>query len=270
MNYFVIGGKDMQEVANDLSELTFAEFRERFSTGEGFLGQTIRTLEPPYLAPNESSFSDVFDVVHTFLEEEVYNKTLCINPNISFYGIIGGVDLTLSYIAAINPSFAVLTDINETAVDYLESRLEIFKQANTPEEYFHILENENPKAMMKIREFVANLPDKEREQIWYFNGNFDLLKNMVETGRIKAFQSDYYCGGQKVIGELIEDSNPAAVVLYLSDIRGIASNEVKMQDTFRSNEIVVRRLTNKRIPFAIIENGIKGNIITMLYDGQEV
>ena len=258
----------MQEVETDLAKLTFEEFRARFSTGEGISGQTIQTLEPQYYAPNEDHFSDVFREVGDFLEEI---KTDSQNPNITLYGIIGGVDLVLSYIAAVNPNLAVLTDINETAVDYLGSRLDIFKRANTREEYFHILEKENPKAMKKFKEFVDYLPTEERKQIWDFNDEkFNLLKDMVENERIKAFQSDYYNQGQGVINRLIEDSNPDAVVFYLSSMNTFASNRDKVKEKHGGNKEVVNKLLDRNIPFIFVESGVKGNIVMRLYDGQGI
>lgn len=254
----------------DLGELTFDEFRRRFSTNEGVgpRNQVMMSPNPIYLAPNEVSVSKGFEAVKNLLD---MLKGISPNPRVNFYGIVGGVDLTLSYIAEIwsrldrDPlptEVIALTDINHTALDYLAQRLDIFKRAGTIDEYFDILEKENPKSPKKLARYALNgIPREEWKHLWFFSkAKFNLLKRMAENGNIKAFQSNHYGSGQDVIAGLNKISKPDGVVVYLSDIAGVSDEpSVHARTKDRGNERLTMPLRAGNTPFTIIENGIRGN-----------
>src|SRR3989338_11592108 len=127
--------------------MTAEEFRAKFSTGEGFFegDAPIKTKMPLYYAPNETQIDENFKEVLEFID---IAKAAEANPKIAFYGILGGVDLTLSYIASIWKELGraparnegiFLTDINEGAIDYLNRRLDIFARPDNLTGYFKIL-----------------------------------------------------------------------------------------------------------------------------------
>ena len=79
---------------------------------------------------------------------------------------------------------------------------------------------------------------------------------MVETDRIKAFQSDYYRGGQDAMARLIGTLGPNAAVFYLSDIGGVPSNkDIPIQLNPRESP-VFKELEIRGIPAVVIENTI--------------
>ena len=256
---------DTPTQATDLGELTFDEFRKRFSTGESVNGQPITTNKPVYLVPNEAPISRGFEAVDDLLDRIT---SVSPDPKLNFYGIIGGVDLTLSYIAEIwsrlgrlpvDGEAIVLTDINHTALDYLRYRLNIFRGASNLQQYLEILEIEEPKIAIKMKEYSEKLSPEDREKLWFNDeSRFRLLKNMVEAGSIKAFQSDYYGKGQDVIVNSAERTSPNGAVLYLSDIAGVSPLRSPAAK-HKGNDRIVPALQKRQIPFVIIENGMSGN-----------
>lgn len=240
----------MEKIKHEnIGSLTFEEFRERFSTGEGILGQRIATREPIYLAPNETAISEGFKVLNRFRQGHA-------NGTVDFYGIVCGVDLALSYIAAINPQTAVLTDINEAALDYLALRLDLFRRARDKDGYFDLLKIQNPKAIKRLLEYVSSLNEQDFRHLWFCDQKkdgqkkFELLKDMAEEGRIKAFQSDYYCRGKDVIASLVGQQMPDAAVFYLSDIRSVPTN------TGKSDSPLKEKLKELGVPSLFIEHDV--------------
>lgn len=160
----------------NLAQITAEEFRARFSTGEGFFegDAPIKTKMPLYYAPNETQIDENFKEVADFLDNAKGTET---NPRIGFYGIIGGVDLALSYIASIwmglgrapaRNEGVFLTDINEGAIDYLNQRLDIFARSDDLTGYFKILSKEIPEAKNALANYQERLKDADREHLLVF------------------------------------------------------------------------------------------------------
>lgn len=253
----------------NLAQITAEEFRARFSAGEGFLegDAPIKTKMPLYYAPNETQIDESFKEVADFLDGAKGTGT---NPRIGFYGIIGGVDLTLSYIASIWKKLGraparnegvFLTDIDEAAIDYLNQRLNIFSRANDLTEYFMILSREIPEAARKLKSYQERLKDEDREHLWFSQeSGFRTLKEMAESGSIKPFQSNYYGKGQGIFADLMDSQRPDAAIFYLSDIANVASNRKRNRglEGIGRNSVIIGKLRQLDIPFLIAETDING------------
>ncbi|MBI2208019.1 hypothetical protein HYU50_00835, partial [Candidatus Woesearchaeota archaeon] len=255
----------------NLAQITAEEFRGRFSTGEGFFegDAPIKTRIPLRYAPNETQIAENFKGVANFLNET--KKSSGTSPRICFYGVIGGVDLTLSYTASIWKELGraparknegvFLTDINECAIDYLNQRLDIFARSDNLTGYFRILSEEIPEAKKKLANYQERLKDEDRAHLWFSQeSGFRTLKEMAESGSIKPFQSNYYGKGQGIFADLMDSQSPDAAIFYLSDIANVASNRKRhggLKSTVR-NSVIIAKLVELDIPFLIAESDIKG------------
>lgn len=255
--------------SEDLATMTAKEFRARFSTGEGFSeGSTaLRSQKPLYLAPNETVSEEVFKELGVMVDK------LESDEQAAFYGIVGGVDLALSYITTIwqarQPKAneaAILTDINETALDYLQQRLDLFLRADSQDEYFAKLAEEMPEASKSLSLYFSRLDDTQKDNLWFSQPTgFQTLKSMVSQNRIKSFQSNYYGKGQLVFADLMSSLGQDAVVVYLSDIASVVTNKQRGKlDSVSRNSVVVGKAIEIDTPFMIIEaNAVGKNYVSL-------
>ena len=261
--------KTIASKPENLAQITAEEFRARFSTGEGLFedDNPIKTKMPLYYAPNETQIDKNFKEVADFLETAKGEVT---NPRIGFYGIIGGVDLALSYIASIWMALGrtpaqnegiFLTDINEAAIDYLNQRLSIFTRSDDLTGYFRILSKEIPEAKKKLANYQERLKEQDRAHLWFSQeSGFSTLQQMAESGSIKLFQSNYYGRGQDIFADLMDLQRPDAAIFYLSDIANVGFNRERNRGLagMERNRVIIDKLNQLDIPFLIAETNIHG------------
>ncbi|MBW2985637.1 hypothetical protein KY313_03215 [Candidatus Woesearchaeota archaeon] len=206
-----------------------------------------------YLAPNETRFSNIMDEVekkYSDLEDTV------------FFGVIGGVDLSLGYLLVSNASKGFLFDKNPQALDYLSQRLNLAQETDTPQEYLAKLGERNKKAHKKLSVYMNLLENKypkEFDKLWLNDqGKFDKIKRLNKEEKIKSFTDDYYGEGAHFINTLIDGENAKNALVYLSNI---AEWEYKGKEPelFKSRNKVLRDKLDNLNTAAIIESSLQGN-----------
>jgi len=206
-----------------------------------------------YLAPNETRFSNIMDEVernYSDLEDTVY------------FGVIGGVDLSLGYLLASNASKGFLFDKNPQALDYLSQRLNLAQETDTPQEYLAKLGEGNKKAHKKLSVYMSLLENKhpdEFNKLWLNDQRkFDKIKRLNKEEKIKTFTGDYYGEGAHFINTLIDNENTKNALVYLSNIAewGYKGKE---QELFKSRNAVLNNKLKDLETAAIIESKPQGN-----------
>ena len=165
------------------------------------------------LAPNETRFSKIIDEVegrYSGLEDTI------------FFGVIGGVDLSLGYLLASNAEKGFLFDKNPQALDYLYQRLNLAQETDTPQEYLAKLGEGNKKAHRKLSVYLnllENKHPKEFNKLWLNDQRkFDKIKRLNKEEKIKTFTGNYYDDGAHFINTLIDNENAKNALVYLSNI----------------------------------------------------
>ena len=206
-----------------------------------------------YLAPNETRFSNIMD--------EVERKYSGLEDNV-FFGVIGGVDLSLSYLLASNSEKGFLFDKNSEALDYLSQRLNLAQENDTPQEYLAKLGEENKQAHQKLSVYMNLLENKhpdEFNKLWLNDQRkFDKIKRLNKEEKIKTFTGDYYGEGAHFIHTLIDNENAKNTLVYLSNI---AEWECKGKEpeVFKSRNIVLNNRLKDLETAGIIESSLQGN-----------
>ena len=206
-----------------------------------------------YLAPNETRFSNIMD--------EVEKKYSGLEDNV-FFGVIGGVDLSLGYLLASNAEKGFLFDKNPEALDYFSQRLNLAQETDTPQEYLAKLGEGNKKAHQKLSVYMDLLENKhpdEFNKLWLNDQRkFDKIKRLNKEEKIKTFTGDYYEDGAHFINTLIDNENTKNALVYLSNIAewGYKGKE---QELFKSRNAVLNNKLKDLETAAIIESKPQGN-----------
>ena len=206
-----------------------------------------------YLAPNETMFSNIMDEVegkYSDLEETVY------------FGVIGGVDLSLSYLLASNANKGFLFDKNPHTLDYFSQRINLAQETDTPQEYLAKLGEENKQAHQKLSSYMNLLENKypkEFDKLWLNDQRkFDKIKRLNKEKKIKTFEGDYYDDGAHFINTLIDCENAKNVLVYLSNIAEW-EQKGKEHELFRSRNSILNEKLKDLDTAAIIESKPQGN-----------
>ena len=206
-----------------------------------------------YLAPNETMFSNVMKEV----EDNFYDL-----EDTVYFGIIGGVDVSLSYMLASGAKKGYFFDKNSKALDYFYQRTELFQFTDNPEEYISELKLDNKKAHKKLSIYMNLLEKKypkEFNDLWYNNQEkFDKIKELIKKDRIKSFRADYYDDGGPFIAGLIDNENAKNSLVYLSNIAEWGQKGKEME-LFRSRNAVLNEKLEHLDTAAIVESKPQGN-----------
>ena len=206
-----------------------------------------------YLAPNETVFSNVM--------EEVEKKFSKLEDTI-YFGVIGGVDLSLSYMIASNADKGYFFDKNPSAIDYFHQRTELFKVTDNPEEYISELKIDNEKAHKKLSIYINLLEKrhpKEFNDMWYNNQEkFDKIKELIKKDKIKSFKADYYDDGDSFITHLMELEKVNNALVYLSNIAEWGCKG-KEPEVFGGRNIILKDKLKDLDTSAIVESRPQGN-----------
>jgi hypothetical protein len=206
-----------------------------------------------YLAPNETRFSNIMDEVerkYSDLEDTVY------------FGVIGGVDLSLGYLLASNAKKGFLFDKNPEALDYLSKRLNLAQETDTPQEYLAKLGEGNKKAHKKLSVYMSLLKNKhpkEFDKLWLNDQRkFDKIKRLNKEEKIKTFTGDYYNDGAHFINTLIDTENAKNALVYLSNIAE-GGHKGKEPEVFGGRNIILNDKLRDLDTAAIVESRPQGN-----------
>ena len=164
-------------------------------------------------APNESGFGKTVDKM-----SQLYDST-----KFSYAGVVGGVDISLTYMARLNPERVLLFDFNRDALDYMAQRLQLFQSAESGKEYFELFQMANPEAYHSLSKYLASgrLNNQDFDSLWFDSDNigFNVLKKMVEERRISLFCGDYYSPDfTEKFSDFVEEIPRKDVVLYISNM----------------------------------------------------
>jgi hypothetical protein len=252
----------------EIIPLNQKEFEKKYD-GRGQLNPLEQEIHGIKYAPHETTFLDVVKQVEgIFLPLE----------NTSFFGIGGGIDLSLMYLLLSNAEQGFLFDYNPKTIDYSNERLELFKKAENKKEYFELFQKKDFKAYNQLEEYICLLEKRKKDwlysmdplgqeeigleiaMLWWGESGFEKLKELVEQDRIKTFKTDYYLDGMKTIGDIIKETKTENTLIYLSCIADMsfpAKNDKKYET--RNNPLIEEFKKNHLDCGIIIESGTKKN-----------